>query len=281
MAKRKARSKPRSIQLKRSSVRSRRKRIYSNRRGIGDFLDSSISVRSLVKYSAITLSFVIILAAVFVLGRVSAGPAESIASEPQTQQLSGQTKQVTKQESAPDSSSSEETKSIATESVDIANLSDTETEFVYTQAEETDEEEEEEEVMDTTPSCKNKVAGFDYNYTNVEVVVSNYQRTMKGENWASLDSIKLTVTNNEKCIIINPTRIKIKMNPKGKGSVWWDDDVFLSDSFEHISPGKSVSEIIPIHVSYSDVHSEKDFRLTLFDDYGIPITTFKKYIILP
>ena len=93
-----------------------------------------------------------------------------------------------------------------------------------------------------------------------------------------MTSLKLTVTNNEPCTIINPTQVKIKLNNKGKGSVWWDDEVFLSSAFRNMKPGDSVTEIVPIHVSYADIYTEKEFKLVLFDDYDIEIGTFKEYM---
>lgn len=299
MVKRKVKSKARSIQLKRRSRKTKRKvarsRSYGHSKSWNDFLDQEISVRSLVKYSSITLAFVLVLVVVFMLGRVSVDAAEAATGDERSLQLSGQTKQVAKdgvdvQEDAMGSEDVEEDSSEDDESSDVSNLSETEDAefdsdsqvYVYEPVgsayEEAGDETVDEEDVDDSPGCTDKVAGFDYAYTKIGISVSNFQRENRGDNWASITSLKLTVTNNEDCTVVNPTRIKIKMNPKGKGSVWWDDDVYLPDSFRNMHPGKTVTEIIPVHVSYSDIYSEKDFRLALFDDYDIHMNTYKDYI---
>ncbi|MBW2996817.1 hypothetical protein KY349_00585 [Candidatus Woesearchaeota archaeon] len=279
MVKRKAKSKTksRSIQLKRNSRRSSRRKRYSYRRpaGIGDFLDRTISVRSLVKYSSITLSFVLVLAFVFVLGRMSVSTDNPASDSADTAHLSGATTQVVKETEVEEKETEEEEPEDDQEQIididpDVVNLSDNESE-----EEETEEEEEQNEEEN---DCKLSTAGFDYNYKHVTLEVTNFNKEVRGENWASLSSLKLTVTNDEPCTIINPTQIKIKLNNKGKGSIWWDDEIFLPESFKNMKPGDTVSEIIPIHVSYADIYSEKDFRLTLFDDYDITIGTFKEYM---
>lgn len=288
-----SRSKPISIKLKKNSRSARRNSYYSSYSSAG-FLDHSISVRSILKYLGIVLGFFIVLLCVFMLGRVSAKDSES-ASAIESSPLSGQTKQVAKDNTlAADSGSkaTSESKDSANSTVALANLSgESENEFkteykdgvlVVNMGEPADEDlTADYPVEEDTESCTPKVAGFDYNYTNVVIDVSNFQRELKGDNWGAITSLKLTVTNNERCTIINPTKIKLKMNPKGKGSVWWDDDVFLSDSFKRMQPGKSVTEVVTVHVSYSDIYSEKDFRLSVFDDYDIAMGTFKKYITLP
>lgn len=303
MAKRKVKSKARSIQLKRRSRKSKRKLSRSRASGFrdtwNDFLDQDVSVRSLVKYSSITLAFVLVLVVVFMLGRVSVDAAELVDNNAKPMQLSGQTKQLVKDDvkDSEEDVDSEELDDTGSEDgssdVDVANLSETEDAefdsdphvYVYepvgSDDTKTDEEDNAEVEADDTPACTNKVAGFDYAYTNIGISVSNFQRESRGDNWASLSSLKLTVTNNEPCTIVSPTRIKVKMNPVGKGSVWWDDDVYLPDSFRNMAPGKTVSEIIPVHVSYSDIYAEKDFRLALFDDYDIHMATFKDNIMFP
>lgn len=272
----KSKSKSRGIQLKRNSRRSSRMKRYSYRRptGIGDFLDRSISVRSLVKYSSVTLAFVLVLAFVFVLGRISVSHADPASESAGSAHLSGATTQVVKGTDAEEEETeqeSEEQERIIDTDPDVVNLSDNESDDEET-------EEDEEQADEKESDCKLSVAGFDYTYKHVTLEVTNFNKDIRGENWASLTSLKLTVTNDEPCTIINPTQIKIKLNNKGKGSVWWDDEVFLPESFRNMKPGDTVSEIIPIHVSYADIYSEKDFRLTLFDDYDIIIAAFKEDI---
>ncbi|MFC1741925.1 hypothetical protein ACFL3V_05295 [Nanoarchaeota archaeon] len=291
MAKRKMRHKPRTIQLKSRSRKARRRSSHSfgSIRSVNRALDHTVSVRSILKYSGITLAFVIVLISVFMLGRISLSSDDSDTLPAQTQELSGETKAVAKESEAENNSTTaaedddnpEETDSEEEEDdipeVDVVNLS--ESEDNDTDIDDEFEEADYEEVIETVESeCRPVVAGFDYNYNNVEVAVTDFKRFKRGDNWASLESLKLTITNNEKCTIINPNKIKIKLNSRGKGSVWWDDDVHLPDSFKRMLPGDSVSEVISVHVSYSDIYSEKDFKLTVFDDYDIAISTFKKYI---
>ena len=271
MANRKAKPKPksRSIQLKRNSRRASRRKRYSYRRAakLSDFLDRTISVRSIMKYSSLTLAFILVLGFVFILGRMSVSNDSSTDDAADTAHLSGETTHVVKE--TEDAEDKEE--KLVDLDPDIVNLSDNESD------EETEEENKRADEEEDT-DCNPGVAGFDYSYKHVTLEVTNFNKEIRGENWASLESLKLTVTNNEPCTIINPTQIKIKLNEKGKGSVWWDDEVFLPDSFKNMKPGETVSEIIPIHVSYADIYSEKDFRLTLFDDYDIAIATFKDYM---
>ncbi len=288
MVKRNIRSKSRtrSITLKKRSKNAKRRSAYLAYR-TNSVLDTSVSVRNMLKFSGIALACIIVFVCIFMLGRISATDSITESASSDTHQLSGETKQVVKNNSdnteKESSDESQETEKKETNrSISVVNLSETEDnekpyepEIVYTVA--TDAYEPEPIVE----QCRNKVAIFDHNYTNIAISASNFQRELKGNNWATITSLKLSITNNEKCTIINPTKVKIKMNPKGKGSVWWDDDVSLSDSFDNMLPGATVTEIIPVHVSYSDIFSEKDFRLTVFDDYDIQMGTFKKYIILP
>ena len=125
-----------------------------------------------------------------------------------------------------------------------------------------------------------KVAEFGFNYSKVFADVSHLQTKTRDTNWATLESLVLTVRNDESSTIINPTKIKIKLNNKGKGSVWWDDEVWLPDSFKNLRPGQEVTEVIPVHVSYSDIYQEKDFRLVVLDDYDVPMVYVKKIITL-
>ncbi|MBW2967186.1 hypothetical protein KY362_01740 [Candidatus Woesearchaeota archaeon] len=294
----KARNNLKRIKIKTRSRRSLISRRRSSFSGFDSVLDSHISVRNLLKYASIVLAFVIILGGVFLLGRVSAssetGPD---ADDERSSTLSGQTKQVVKENPAPEDAAKE--RSAAKE--EIAEDDDPEVsgsgsadeeesiEYVYSPADydflpyepEEDSDADDESDKEEEETCTPKVAEFDHNYTKVEIDVSNYQRTMKGDNWATLDSLKLTITNNEPCTIINPTQLKIKMNNKGKGSVWWDDEVHLPDSFKRMKPGTTVSEMVTVHVSYADVHQEKDFRAYVFDDYDIQMGVFKDYIFLP
>jgi cytoskeletal protein RodZ len=295
MVKRKAKSrrpksKVKSIQLKRRARKNRRvSRSYSPYSGWNNFLDKSVPMRSLLKYSGITLAFILVLLAVFMLGRISVNDNDSPGSAEQPMQLSGQTKQTIKSNPEPENHNSNEIEAEDTEEgeateeaeeyIDVTESPEPENsndvEYEYRAADEDEEEGAPEE-----DSCKKTVAGFDYTYTLVDVSATNFNKELKGDNWGSITALKLTITNNEPCTIINPTKIKIKLNPKGKGSVWWDDDLFLPDSFKHMLPGTTVSEILPIHVTYSDIYSEKDFRLTVFDDYDIPIHTIKEYMTL-
>ncbi len=309
MVKRKAksRSKKRGIQLKRRPKKRKihqkvpRSRSYLDSSGWGGFLDTTVSVRSLLKCSGITLAFVVILVSVFMLGRASAGADEGMGSSESSMQLSGQTKKVEKvddgagvtgvsREEAGEAELQEEEIDVPEEEEfpEEANLSESEG-SAYTpvggySVVDNDIPDGGEDGGDShiLPDCDGlDVAGFDYAYTKIGIGVSNFQRELRGDNWASLSSLKLTITNNEPCTIVNPTRIKIKMNEVGKGSVWWDDDVFLPDEFMNMAPGKSVSAVIPVHVSYSDIYSEKDFKLALFDDYDIHMATFKERLTFP
>jgi hypothetical protein len=248
-------------------------------------LDTAVSVRSILKYGGIVLAFAVIFVSVFMLGRISASDDVPAPVQKSTE-LSGQTKQV------PKDAAEEVTSAVVTNPVETTQeeeYPEPATLEKPAQKETADAEPVVEDVVETVPEatkplpppCENTVAGFDYAYRNVVVDVSNFQRDLKGDNWGTLTSLKLTITNNETCTIINPTKAKLKLNPKYKGSVWWDDDVFLPDSFQHMMPGQTISEVIGVHASYSDIYSEKDFKLTVFDDYDIAMGTFKTYITLP
>ena len=298
MVKRRVRSKSksRSIQLKKRSRRPGRTRYsYSSTFSAFDkFLDRNVSVRSLLKYSSITVAFILVLAFVFMLGRLSVDASGSMDSAGESVQLAGQTSQVMKSGAADNDDSSvgdatgEETEEDVSD-IGEMNLSDPEDDAEAseegTENEGSDNVEgkkaDEESGEDVEESeCSLKHAEFDYTYRLVDISVSNFNKEVRGENWATVTALKLTITNNEHCTIINPAQIKIKLNNRGKGSVWWDDEVFLPKSFLGMKPGETVSEIVPVHVSYSDIYSEKDFRLTVFDEYGIEIGTFKDYITL-
>ena len=290
MVKRRVKSKikSRSIQLKRRPARSSRSAIYSRRKQISKLLDKEVSVRSIMKYSGITLTFMIIVLFVFMLGRFSIDAVESSDETSDSMELSGETKQIPKENVDVKNDSVDETdldKETNTD-IDVMNLSEPDDEDTVRQADviieddsiEDDEVSEDNKTVDTP--CSFTTAEFDYAYRLVDIEVSNFNKDIKGDNWATLTSLKITITNNEACTIINPTQIKMKLNNKGKGSVWWDDEVFLPNSFRNMKPGESVSDIVSIHVSYSDIYSEKDFRLTVFDDYDMEIGTFKDYITL-
>ena len=255
---------------------------YSTKRYVGgSLLDRSISLRVILKYSIIILLFLIILGSVFMFGRISAGAKMPAAAAVNTQ-LSGQTKQVEKvvddvtyeePVQVPVASPKEVEPEVNDSKVkEDANITNSDDALVPSR--------ERLSIEKPEVPCANKVAEFDYKYTKINSTVSDFVKEVKGENWATITSLKLTVTNNENCIIVNPTQIKIKLNPKGKGSIWWDDEVFLPDSFKHMLPGTSVSETVPVHVSYSDIYSEKDLKVSLFDDYDIVMATFKKLVTI-
>jgi hypothetical protein len=278
---RKLKSKYSGIHLKGLSRRSRYSPgLFSSYR-TSRLLDTSVSVRSILKYGGIVLAFVIILVSVFMLGRISASD-DAPDSVQKSTQLSGQTRQLPK-ETAEEVTSAAVTKQVEEAPGEEEPAPSVSEEEPSSEAPvpETIVEEVHETPKPLPPPCENTVAGFDYAYRNVVVDISNFQRELKGDNWGTLTSLKLTVTNNETCTIINPTKAKLKLNPKYKGSVWWDDDVFLPDSFQHMMPGQTVSEVVPVHASYSDIYSEKDFKLTVFDDYDIAMGTYKNYITLP
>lgn len=294
MVKRRVRSKSKGIQLRRRSVRSSSVRHSMGVSGVIDgFLDRSVSVRSLVKYSGITVAFILIFAFVFFLGRLSvdAEVQEDFVSD--NVELSDGDQDVMSSgpgdEDDTDVSGADENNETEDDEVGEMNLSDSDDAAGEEGASEGGEREgdvvvegEDEDdadgADDEEPECTPRHAEFDYTYRLVDIDVSNFNKDIRGDNWATIESLKLTITNNERCTIINPTQIKIKINNRGKGSVWWDDEVFLPKTFLSMKPGETVSEIVPVHVSYADIYSEKDFRLTVFDDYGIEIGTFKDYI---
>jgi hypothetical protein len=276
---RKLRSNYSGIHLKGLSRRSRYSPGFFSSYRISRLLDTEVSVRIVLKYVGIFLAFAIIFFSVFMLGRISADGSAGQPVQKQTQ-LSGQTKQVIKSEAAEEPAPLVVEEPSSAEVVEDAPDADEPAAPVVEEPVTSVQE----VVHDTAPlplPCQDTVAGFDYNYRNVIVDVTDFQRDLKGDNWATVTSLKLTVTNNETCTIINPTKLKLKLNPKYKGSVWWDADQFLPESFQHMMPGQTVSEIISVHASYSDIYSEKDFKLTVFDDFDIAMGTFKKYITLP
>lgn len=289
----KSKNKSRGIQLKSRHTRSSRSAVYSRRRQISKLLDKEVSVRSIIKYSGMTLAFITIFLFVFLLGRFSTNDSGSSDIHSESLELSGETKQVVKEGSDVETISADEDASGTEEEtgdddIDAMDLSEPDDEEDGRQADvviedysvEKDDNGVSEEAETDREPCSFSTAEFDYAYRLVDIEVSNFNKDIKGDNWATLTSLKLTITNNEACTIINPTQVKIKLNNKGKGSVWWDDEVFLPNSFRNLRPGETVSDIIPIHVSYSDIYSEKDFRLTIFDDYDIEMGTFKNYILL-
>lgn len=300
MVKRRTRSKSKSIgiQLKRRSRKPSRKAFSHSRfSAIDNILDRNVSVRSIVKYSSITLAFILIFTFVFMLGRLSVESVKNSSAHADNAELSGATSKVMKSnpgnDAAPEddigSESNQDENSTGKLGIDEMNLSDSggnvkegdvrEADLVV-DGDLADEETDRNNSEDDTPICTPKYAEFDYTYRLVNIDVSNFNKEIRGDNWATINSLKLTITNNEHCTIINPTQIKIKLNNRGKGSVWWDDEVFLPKSFLSMKPGETVSEIVPVHISYSDIYTEKDFRLTVFDEYDIEIGTFKDYITL-
>jgi hypothetical protein len=253
-------------------------------------LDTTVSVRSIVKYSVLVLVFLIVLGSVFLLGRVSAKPDPSGMS---SAQLSGQTKQTAKQSADVENLSADKVVSDPDPSEDVeevdADVPDNARVIITRPEPAVDKGEkplaEETEVTETPDpvvgeSCTYSHAPFDYNYTKVNFSVSNFNKDVRGDNWGTITSLKLTVTNNEKCTIINPTQLKIKLTAKGKGSLWWDDEVFLPETFKRITPGGTATDTITVHVSYSDIYGEKELKATLFDDYDIPMSTVKKYMFI-
>ena len=241
--------------------------------GLETYLDRTISLRTIVKYSLLILIFLVILGSVFILGRISADKEKAASAN--TTDIPVETK-IVKTEEIASKNTSTENKSEPIKEVPVK-----------------EEPVEEEKVAPpvvkaelnvtpkpAVPSCENKIAEFDYNYTKMNITVSDFVKELKGENWATIVSLKLTVTNTERCLIVNPTQIKIKLNPKGKGSVWWDDEVFLPDTFKHMLPGTTVSDVVPVHVSYSDIYGEKDMKVVLFDDYDITMASYRKILTI-
>ncbi|MFH1668534.1 MAG: hypothetical protein ABIA62_01255 [Candidatus Woesearchaeota archaeon] len=274
-----AKSKVMSIKLKkRSRISKRRKNIYVSRSSWRNKLNHTISVGSLLKYTGITLAFIIIVMSIFMLGRLSALP-----DAPEQEGDSKISSKSTNVETLQDQEKSEKETTVEDQAEKNAKeepINEEETAETEDTAEEDTISDADEENDDPAPACKYKDAPFDYTYTGVSTEISNFQKELRGDNWASITSMKLTITNNEKCTIINPTKLKIKLNARGKGSVWWDDELFLSDTFRDIKPGETVTDIVPVHVSYSDIYSEKDLRVSVFDEYDVHIVTYKEYITI-
>ena len=286
----------RSIQLRSGSYRKKRARKYSvSRTGrrwgdIGRFLDRQVSVRLLLKYSGIVLAFIAILIFVFLLGRFSVADENDVG----TNTILSSSKQTMKTDSSDIRGSLQVKETVSSQETGIDDASSEN--YIDTDVNNRNSDVPEEYVYETAPvvvggsvdapalgevvECEPKNVEFDHKYTNVLIDVSDFRTERKGDNWAVITSLTLSVTNNEECVIISPTQIKIKMNNKGKGSTWWDDEVFLPDSFKRMKPGDSVTETIPVHVSYADIYMEKDFRLYLLDEYGIEIGIFKDDIKL-
>jgi hypothetical protein len=231
----------------------------------------------------LVLVFAIILGSVFLLGRISATPDQ--ATSMQTAQLSGQTKQVSKPAETQQLNSTPVQEEAANPEPEEDLPPDTQ--VVITRPGPVTEQGESplpEENTTLSPiidaPCVPKHAVFDYNYTKVNFTLSNFNKDVRGDNWATVTSLRLTVTNNEPCTIINPTQLKLKITPKGKGSSWWDDEVFLPETFKRITPGGTATDTVAVHVSYSDIYGEKEMKATLFDDYDIPMSTVKKYMFM-
>ena len=249
-----------------------------------EFLDRTISVRTLLKYTAIVLLFFLVVGSSFLLGRLTSSdpsPDAKLSGAP-VQDLKQTEVEEDEVDDSPEPSASLDSSDEETDDVD-------EQEAVYRVASD-DEPVEEYRFEAESPSAATQppasenvpltVAEFGYEYSKVGIEVSELEKLERGTNWASVESIKLTVKNGEPGTIINPTRIKIKINPKGKGSNWWDDEVFLPESFKHMKPGDEVSDTVKVHVSFSDIYSEKDFQVVVLDDYDVPIAWYKKVLTI-
>jgi hypothetical protein len=281
--------KKKNIRLKTASSRNRRPKRHSVSRNrsfhdFGTILNRQVRVGTLLRYSGIVLAFLAVLLIVFLLGRLSA--ADDSPEKGTT--ITGNAKQTVKSGSAeletPASGTDPEETVVeanlsADEGIDEELPAEEAEEYIYetapvvghgaTAAEDDDE-----------PECDAKNAEFDYEYSNVAISVTDFKTEKKGDNWAVINSLELSITNNEDCTIVNPTQVKMKLNNKGKGATWWDDEVFLPDSFRKMKPGDTVTETITVHVTYADIYMEKEFRLYVFDDYGIEMGVFKKYLTL-
>jgi hypothetical protein len=243
--------------------------VYSPR----EILDKTISVRTLLKFAGIVFLFLAILISVFLLGKASVN-TESPAS---TERINENTI-ITSPESVVVNESELEKEKISEEK----NLTETEEDTEIEEEEKSEEKVTAENMTEDKNEtiCENKAAEFDYPYKQVIINVSNFNKEKRGENWATITSLKLTITNNEECTIINPTQIKIKINNKGKGSIWWDYEGHLPETFERMKPGQTITEIVPVHSSYSDIYSEKELKIAVFDDYDMQMTVFKQYIMI-
>jgi hypothetical protein len=261
---------------------STRPRISTGR--FGSVLDSTISVGTVLKYSAIILLFIVVFGFVFMLGQHYAdknAPAET--EEEQTKIESATSTDAEPSETEKDPVNEDPNEEVTEKEAPVETA-----EEIPAETTETAPAQE----VDTTPKitttetpkettlCVAKSAGFDYQYSKINATVSAINTEKKGDNWAVITSVEISISNNENCIIANPTQIKIKMNTRGKGSSWWDDETFLPDTFLKLMPGETVMETVPVHVSYSDIYMEKDFKLVVFDEYGIDMATYKKYVTL-
>ncbi|NQU79221.1 hypothetical protein HQ545_05640 [Candidatus Woesearchaeota archaeon] len=271
------------------SIKLKKRRSSKLRPLRGSFLDKTVTVSDLLKYGGIILAFILILVTVFILGMISADTTEKSLNSENTKKVLNNSIDASSQ----NSNSTENIEPIK-QYVDEDDVNQTTVEsepyedIGYIEYQEdideivSDDNETLQEVIteEYVEECVPKNAGFDFSYSNIDIEVSDLQREIKGDNWASLSAFELTVANNENCTIINPTKMKIKLNNKGKGSVWWDDELYLPDSFHRIKPGNSVSEIITVHASFSDIDSEKDLRVALFDDYDIHMYTLQNYVTI-
>ncbi len=271
----KPRTRKKAISVRKKKPKKRTRTARSAYSGLDSFLDKTVTVRSLLKYSAIVLLFLLVVGSAFMLGRISRS-----AVGPDTVELSSYSTKEAEEavEQEPEHPKIEKE----------AELEEPDQPVEYRVADEDEEKDliqPQEQFFEAEPelveeSVELKVADFGFEYSNVEISIADIVKEGRGANWASVESLKLTVRNQEDHTIINPTRIKMKINPKGRGSNWWDDEVFLPDSFKNLKPGEQVSENIDVHVSFSDIYEEKDFQLVVLDDYDVPIAWYKKIMII-
>ena len=186
MVKRRPRSKSKTniIHLKRRSAKTRRKSYsHSPFRGVGDFLDKEVSVRSILKYTSITLAFILAFVFVFMLGRLSVDALNQGNPTGDSVHLSSQTKQTedtSETELGEGLVEDDENDSDSENDIDVVNLSESEDEDdddreadVIIEGDNEDDEEDEEDSEDL-PDCAPKVAEFDYTYRLVDIDVSNF-----------------------------------------------------------------------------------------------------------
>ena len=173
-------------------------------------LDKSISIKDILKYGCVILLLLLIIFAIFMFGRWSVSSScNSITSKT--------TAQSAKQNITPISSSSLN-KTTVTLNKTTKNKTSTDSLLPVTKTKV--ESGKKENLSNTTNNSQSAAlskqegiydeAKFGHPYNKVTIGIGSSTREVRGDDWATLKSMVLTVVNNEK-VVITPSKIKIKI----------------------------------------------------------------------
>jgi hypothetical protein len=239
-------------------------------------LDKQVSMRTLLRNVFIVLLVVAVLVGVFFLGRYSA------SSSPKSSELAavGSSANVAASlDAAPEVASADNSSAVVTVSdtsagarsddgsvdsslnVSVVNSSSVVNTSAAVEASSVNVTNASSAVVEVK---KDAGEGYDYRYVNAYIDDIDYE--VKGDDWGTVTSLKITVENLEK-VSVHPSAVKARLYVVGEEGNWWDLEEDVPALMTQLLPKQSVAQTFEAHISYSGLDSEKTLKVAVYDQY--------------